>query len=157
MIKQKIRDKALKLWNEGKYNLAGKVIFESLPRKKRVIWASSILRVVCEKCYYSKELEELLTVSLNEELWKNADQCFSAIRKRSIAIQDDDGMESRSLDVGELVAKIVFNESGGHPKYDDNAGWLLGNRILKVTELISSVEGHIEKELWARYWGDLEP
>src|SRR2546422_1103398 len=94
----------------------GRRLYESVPSEERPDWAGAILAFVVEITGTNlQELKDVLAIAADSTRWSEVHRAFDAVRKRTLKNEKAgrvDSTEQLVLDIGETVAKIVYNASG---------------------------------------------
>jgi hypothetical protein len=81
---------------------------------------------------------EINNIAVRRSAWKDAHKAFEKIRDRTIKL---DRIESRSNDqnrllslccLGELVAKVIYNETDPIDPFDEDSGWRIASSAKNV-------------------------
>jgi uncharacterized protein YuzE len=125
-------------WERHDYVGAGLLVFDAIPRDRWPTWGASALIKAYPGPTVIAEIDELLDISRDRSRWFEARRSFNDLRK--LTLQSDQLHEATAeyallLQVGENVAKIVYNASGGPAPYDYEAGYRVVESLGRLSEL----------------------
>ena len=122
-------EQAQLFWQANQPREAGRLIWEHIPVKKRVEWATRVLSMVVERTgITSAPVNNVLQIANNPAKWRSAHDAFSMARSASIALSNDSNktperMSLRhSLCLAEIVAKITYNATNPPDEFDEDNG-----------------------------------
>lgn len=111
----------------------GKAIFESVPSALQPRWAGFVLS---QFNYYLStvpaQVNNLFTIIKNPEMWKQAHEQFTQIRKLLLSGASFDF--DPYLYLAELVAKVTYNASGQPAPFDEDTGWNIPNIAMQAAD-----------------------
>jgi hypothetical protein len=79
----------------------------------------------------------VIAIAADSVRWIEGHRAFQAVRERTLKNEKaglGKSTEQLVLDIGETVAKIVYNASGGPAPFDYHAGWRLAPRVKALVE-----------------------
>ncbi len=138
--------RARSLWDGGKPLEAGRTVAEALPDAERPRWAGELLAVVYLRAHKAGRvlrvpaLEHVLSIASDARRWMEARDAQRIVR--SIQLEEHrktppDLLLLALLGLGEVVAKVTYNASGGPEPFERNASWRVASGIRPVLEELS--------------------
>ena len=120
--------------NEIKVDInIGAEIFNTIPNDVRPLWAGLILS--CFKNYITNipaVIAELDLIIENPDRWKDGHHQFVKIRQ--FLLPNKEFQPQSFLLLGENVAKVVYNASGGLAPFDADSSWWIPRCALETAE-----------------------
>jgi hypothetical protein len=96
-----------------------------------VDWGLRLLRKAARGEPSLAEVELVIQMAQDRRRWKEAKRCFRGVRRRVIAEQGGPiTSQSRLLNLAELVAKVIYNETDPPDPFDPDTGWWLAPMAL---------------------------
>lgn len=138
--------RARALWDAGKPLEAGRAIVEALPDAERPRWAGELLAVVYLRARKAGRvarvpaLEHVLSIASDARRWMEARDGQRIVR--SLQLEEHrraapDLLLLALLGLGDVVAKVTYNASGGPEPFERNAGWRVASGLRPVLEALS--------------------
>lgn len=122
-------------------------IFSRLKHDKKPYWIGDILEVVASRFMDKIWLTELMRIAKNKNRWKQADILFQKIRSLKLSLNNDqDSIESLLFEIAENSAKVIFNSTDPPARYDERAGWVIFQRLLRFCDFLQDEE--FRKTVW---------
>jgi hypothetical protein len=138
-LSNRLLDEAEQHWLAGRFQDAGRILYENVPRERRVVWASSVLEHAYRYFEPVAEVDEVLVMARAPHRWHEAHEAFQRVRQVSLRMGHLPVQES-ILFLAETTCKVIYNASGQPAPFDFDAGWLIPQHLVHVINLLESSE-----------------
>jgi hypothetical protein len=130
-------------WRAGLSHEAGELIFESLPPERRPKWASSVLKVVVDRCgINSPPIQTVLDIAEQPTKWVEARRVFQMLRDIGFTFDErkdltrEEELLNRVLCLAEIVCRVLYNATSPPNPFDANSGWWVAVCLKRVLDYL---------------------
>lgn len=143
------------LWTSEKTLEAGRLLFDRVPRAKRICWLRRILNALIHAEFPLQEIREILYLAEDPERYRFGHYLFDRIRHITLAYDEEERRkgpptETRfgtALGICENGAAVVYNESDPPDPFHEGRGESFAAATMRYAE-DSATPSEVREKLW---------
>jgi hypothetical protein len=136
---------ARQLWESGRSDEAGELIFEALPFERRPHWAASVLQATIDRSKTTcPEIDHVISIALSPRQWWRGHDAFTRLRLEVLKLDELRRPSPcqadllRHLVLAELVAKVTYNGTCPSDEFDEDSGWWIASHAKAIFDSYES-------------------